>query len=92
MKFKFEKIDTLSPEEFEEFVMGCFEQAGWKNLHRTEVGIDSRYGDGGYDIEGWREDRKWLIEVKQRSKSNVGKDALIQIEFAGKKYKVKYTV
>jgi superfamily II DNA or RNA helicase len=89
MKFSFNQIDTMSPTDFEEFVMDCFGNAGWKNLHRTEVGIDSRYGDGGYDIEGWREDRKWLIEVKQRSKSTVGIDSLRQIQAAGSKYKVK---
>lgn len=80
---KFKEIDQLSPDDFECFVLTCLENAGWSDLRRTLVGIDSRYGDGGYDIEGYRDKKKWLFEVKQRSNSPVGISALRQIKYAG---------
>ena len=77
---KFEDVDNLSDGDFEIFVKDLLGKHNWKDLHRTQVGIDAKSGDGGFDIEGTLSGRKWLFEVKQRQHGvKVGVSALGQL-------------
>ena len=77
---EFRDIDQLSPTDFEFFVRDVFEAAGWTDLVVTEPNKEYRYGDGGVDIFGRREDRRYAIEVKQRTAGDlVGVPALNQL-------------
>ena len=64
---EFRDIDRLSPTDFEFFVRDVFEAAGWTDLVVTKPNSEYRHGDGGVDIFGRREDRRYAIEVKQRA-------------------------
>ena len=77
---KFEDVDNLSDGDFEIFVKDLLVKHNWKDLHRTQVGIDAKSGDGGFDIEGTLSGKKWLFEVKQRASGyKVGVNALGQV-------------
>lgn len=64
---QFSDAHNLSPRDFEHFVARVLKDCGWKDLYVTQVGVDARYGDGGVDIVGYKNDRKFAIEVKHRT-------------------------
>lgn len=63
----FKNVDDLSPSDFEIFVRDVFVSAGWSDASITEVNKEYKHGDGGVDIFAYKNDRKYAIEVKQRS-------------------------
>ena len=67
---EFREVDKLSPQDFEFFVKDVFVAAGWSDAIITEVGKEFRHGDGGVDIFASKNNRKFAIEVKQRSLDN----------------------
>ena len=64
---QFTDVHDLSPTEFEHFVAQVLNDSGWKDIYVTQVGVDARHGDGGVDIVGYKNDRKFAIEVKHRT-------------------------
>ena len=85
MVTQFSEIDALSPSDFEIFVMELFLQLGWKDAYITKIGDEYKHGDGGIDIFAYRNDLKFGVEVKQRSRENaVDVKALNQLVTGGK--------
>ena len=64
---EFKDIDHLKPDDFEVFVKELFEASGWADAYITKVGKEFKHGDGGVDIFAYKGQRKFAIEVKQRS-------------------------
>ena len=64
---QFTDVHDLSPGDFEHFVAQVLKESGWKDVYVTQVGVDARHGDGGVDIVGYKNDRKFAIEVKHRT-------------------------
>jgi len=78
--FQFREIDDLSPSDFEQFVADTLDAAGWSNIVRTRPGREFAHGDGGVDLFAVKGDRRFAIQVKQRSKeTRVDISALNQI-------------
>ena len=63
----FTDVHDLNPTDFEYFVAQVLEDSGWKDIYVTQVGVDAQHGDGGADIIGYKNDRKFAIEVKHRT-------------------------
>ncbi len=63
----FRDIDSLSPSDFELFVRDVFVDAGWSDAIVTKAGVEYIHGDGGVDIYAKKGNKKFAIEVKQRS-------------------------
>lgn len=64
---QFTDVHDLSPGDFEHFVAHVLKESGWKDVYVTQVGVDARHGDGGVDIVGYKNDRKFAVEVKHRT-------------------------
>jgi superfamily II DNA or RNA helicase len=76
----FREVDDLLPADFELFVRDVLNAAGWTDLVVTKCGSEYAHGDGGVDIFGRRQDRRYAIQVKQRqSGTPVDVSALNQI-------------
>jgi len=77
---KFAVVDEISDGDFEIFVKNILSECGWTDLEITKVGKEYKHGDGGVDIFGYKADRKFAIEVKQRKLgNNVDVSALNQL-------------
>ena len=87
---EFKEIDNLSPSDFELFVRDVFVDAGWTDALVTKVGVEFSHGDGGVDIFAKKGDKRFAIEVKQRSAGTpVGVRALNQLVTGAGLAKVK---
>jgi len=76
----FAQIDDLSPSDFEHFVKDTFEAAGWSDMRVTIPNKEYAHGDGGVDIFGSKDGRRFAFEVKQRADgATIGVGALNQL-------------
>jgi len=76
----FGQIDGLSPSDFEYFVKEVFEAAGWTEMRVTIPNQEYAQGDGGVDLFGTKDGRRFAFEVKHRTDGGaIGVDALNQL-------------
>ncbi len=90
---QFAQIDELSPADFEYFVKDVFEAAGWSDMRVTIPNQEYAHGDGGVDLFGTKDGRRFAFEVKHRTDgAAIGVDGLNQLVTGAQLANVKQLV